>query len=225
MAHVRGGTRRIRWRRLILLVAGWCAVTGGVFSGCRGLFTPAIPEPPRGNPVVNHYETVEKTLATMELGIAAKAQGSSAWLGAFDPTDYHQVFDDRDLTAFKSACQCSGPADWTLQQEQAFYLAFIQVRPADEYTAVFFPLDWNPDPQAGSSETLLHRGYRVVAHPQSGNDSLIIATGTADLTFGLRSDGTWLIKKWADRLDSTVGVNPTNQDQLSFGRRRLESTQ
>ena len=201
----------------------WCAVTGGVFSGCKGLFTPAIPEPPSGAPIVNHYETVDSTLATMALAIGAKDQGRTAWLNAFDQNDYHQEFDDRDLAAFKSACQCAGPEDWTFPQEQIFYQDFISVRP-EEYTAVFSPLDWNPDPQAGSTETLVHRGYKVVAHSPNGTDSLIIATGTADLTFHL-TDGKWLIKHWADRLDSTVGVNPTDTWQLSFGRRRLESTQ
>ena len=84
MAYLIQRALKHRLRHLILLAMSWCAVTGGVFSGCRGLFTPAVPEPPSGEPVVNHYATLDETFATMKLGIAAKGFGASGWLGAFD---------------------------------------------------------------------------------------------------------------------------------------------
>jgi hypothetical protein len=224
MAHLGRRAPRHRLRTLILFAIGWGAVTGGVFSGCRGLFTPAVPEPPSGNPIQNNYATLEETLATMRLGISAKGPGQAAWLGAFDPATFHQEFDDRDLTSFKNACRCPGPDDWAFQQEQLFYVPFTQVRPGDSYSLALDPVDWNPDPPPTSTSAFIHRHYRVAAHSPNGSDSLIIAIGTADLTFVL-SDGKWLITHWADRLDSTVGPNPTDPYQLSFGRRRLESTQ
>ena len=129
--------------RLALLAVVWGTLTGGVFSGCRGLFTPAIPEPPTGPPLRLDYTTPEAALVTMRLGIEAKGRGSQAWLGAFaDPTrgdsvEYHQVFDPADLSFYEGSCQCQVAADWRLPQEREFYSYFLNVRQRDEYTAAF----------------------------------------------------------------------------------------
>jgi hypothetical protein len=201
-------------------------MTGGVFSGCNGLFTPAIPEPPSGRPIVPHYETVEATLNTMKLAIAAKGQqGNSAWLGAFDEQGYHQDFDDRDVSVFEGACQCKAPKDWGFAQEQNFYLSFIAVRPSDEYVAMFDSVENDPDtPPAPGAPQVIHRHYQVLANAPDGNSTLIIAIGKVDLTF-TESSGRWLVTRWADRVDSTVTEHPVDPWQLTFGRRRLESTQ
>jgi hypothetical protein len=226
MAHLTSA----RWRRrivsLTLLVMGWCTMTGGVFSGCKGLFTPATPEPPSGQPIVPHYESVESTLRTMKLGLAAKnGQGASAWTGAFDETGYHQDFDPRDLAFYESSCQCEAAKDWGFAEEQQFYRSFIEVRPSDDYLATFDPMPENPDDEPGSTHALIHRHYQVLANSPGGNATTIIAIGSADLTFDLK-DGKWLITRWGDRVDSTVAgtVNPNDPWQLTLGRRRLEST-
>jgi hypothetical protein len=198
-------------------------MTGGVFSGCRGLFAPAIPEPPTGKPIVPHYETVEATLRTMKLAIAAKGQGASAWLGAFDEQGYHQDFDDRDVSVFEGAGGVA-PKDWGYSQEQNFYLSFIEVRPSDAYVAIFDSVEVDPDPPPTATQALIHRHYRVLANAPDGNSTLIIAIGKADLTF-TESSGRWLITRWADRVDSTVTEHPDDPWQLTFGRRRLESPQ
>jgi hypothetical protein len=217
--------------RLALLALAWSTLTGGVFSGGCGLFTPAVPEPPTGRPIVLDYRSPEATLRTMALGIESKGQGASAWLGAFadssspeDGPGYHQFFDPADLDFYESACGCEAPTSWRNSQEQAFYLEFLSVRPSDGYTILFEEVDENPDPPAGDEEALLHRRYRVFATAPDGNSTSIIAVGFADLTFTKISADRWLITRWNDHVDPAVGVNPSDPEQLSLGRRRLEST-
>jgi hypothetical protein len=231
MAHLMKRPSGHRLRHLAVLAIGWCMMTGGVFSGCRGLFTPAIPKPPTGPPIVVNYRTPEATLGTMRQGIAAKGQGASAWLGAFpdslrpeDGPGYHQFFDSADKSFFEGACQCQAPPDWRTSQEQDFYLSLIDVRPGDEYRIDFVPDPTSPDPDPGDTQVLLHRHYVLLANSPDGNSSLIIAIGFADLTFSKVVGDRWLITKWDDHVDPAVGVNPSDPYQLSLGRRRLEST-
>lgn len=231
MADLKPGLRGSALPRLILLACVWCALTGGVFSGCRGLFTPAIPEPPSGRPIVLNYRTPEDALSTMRLGIEAKGQGASAWLGAFadssrpeDGLGYRQFFDPDDLAFFQSACGCEAPTLWRNSQEQAFYLEFLSVRPSDDYTIQFAEIEARPDPPAGDTEAVLHRYYRVLATTLDGSSTMVIAVGFADLTFTKKSADRWLITRWDDRVDPAIGVNPSDPEQLTLGRRRLEST-
>ncbi len=231
MAPLRHRIVRRRLARLVLLGIGWCALTGGVFSGCRGLFTPATPEPPSGQSIVLNYRSPEATLNTMELGIAAKGQGSTAWLGAFadsarpeDGPGYHHFFDSGDVGVFEAACGCQAPADWRTSQEQNFYLALLDVRPGDDYVAFFELVEANPDPPPTDTQAILHRRYRVLANAPDASSALVIAIGFADLTFTKISADRWLITKWEDHVDPEVGVNPSDPYQLTLGRRRLEST-
>ena len=217
--------------RLALLALVWFTLSGHVLSGCKGLFKPAIPEPPSGPPIQLDYSSPEATLKTMEKGIQGKGQGASAWLGAFqdstrpdDQIGYHQYFDSGDLQFFVSACHCEAPSDWRWGQEQAFFLAFIDVRPSDDYAAVFDSIPGLPDDPAQDFEAVLHRSYRVLANSIDGNSTSIIAIGTADLTFTKVPNGQWLVTRWVDHVDPTIGVNPTDPDQLTLGRRRLDST-
>jgi hypothetical protein len=206
-------------------------MTGGVFSGCNGLFTPAVPEPPTGKPIVVDYHSPEATLNTMELGIAAKGQGASAWLGAFadstrpeDGPGYHQFFDPADKAYFEGACQCEATSDWGISKEQSFYLSLLDVRPGDEYAALIDSMDTLPDQEPTDTDAVVHRQYHVLANAPDGNSSLIIAVGFADLTFHKFPGNRWLITRWDDHVDPSVGVNPTDPYQLTLGRRRLEST-
>jgi len=231
MAHLSPtGTGR-RLRHLALLAVSWCFMTGAFYSGCKGLFTPAIPEPPSGSPIVPDYRSPEATLNTMKLGIAAKGLGASAWLGAFPDSTrpeegpaYHQIFDPFDLASFEAACQCDGPSDWRAGQEQNFYLAFIAVRPSDEYAASFEVVEDHPDVDPVGDTANRYRYYKVLATAPDGNSRLVIAIGFADLTFTKEGD-RWLITRWEDHVDPAIGVNPIDPYQLTLGRRRLESTQ
>jgi len=216
--------------RVALLAAAWGMMTGGVFSGCNGLFTPAVPEPPSGAQIILNYRSPEATMNTMAAGVAAKARGSSAWLGAFadstrpeDGPGYHQIFDPGDLSLYQGSCQCEAPTDWRTSQEQNFYLAFLQVRPADDYAIIFEVVDSNPDQPPGDESALVHRHYTVLATAPDGNSRLVIAVGYADLTFTKIGD-KWLVTRWEDHVDPAVGLNPTDPYQITLGRRRLDST-
>jgi hypothetical protein len=232
MAHLNASSSGHWCRRLVVLAIGWCLMTGGVFSGCKGLFTPAVPEPPSGDPIIVNYRSPEATLNTMELGIALKGQGAAAWLGAFadstrpeDGAGYHQFFDPADKAFFEGACQCEAPSDWGYSQEQNFYLSLLDVRPGDEYVALIDSVEDLPDPEPTDTEAVLHRHYRLLAIAPAAEDTLIIAIGYADLTLTKFTADRWLITRWDDRVDPAVGVNPTDPYLLTLGRRRLESTQ
>jgi hypothetical protein len=209
--------------RLTLLLLAWFTVSGHALSGCKGLFKPAVPDPPTGPPVQLNYSSPEASLQTMSEGMAAKGQGASAWLGAFadsvSPTDdfgYHQIFDPNDLASFVQSGG-TAPIDWGWSKEQAFFLEFIGLRPSDNYVAVFDSLDFPQDPPRGADEALLYRSYKVVAKPVEGGDTLIIAIGIADLTFKRTGTNQWLIARWVDHVDVGAGT-----EQITLGRRRLD---
>lgn len=219
--------RRRLWR-LALLGVLWTALSSHAFSGCRGLFTPAVPEPPSGQTIVADYRSPEGTLSTMEAGLEAKGKGSSVWVGAFadssQPTDgpaYHHFFDSGDIGVFEAACACEAPADWRAPQEQTFFQALLDVRPSDEYVALFEARVDKPDPPATESQAVLYRKYEVRATAPDGTSTLIIARGFADLTI-TRFASNWLVTRWEDHIDPEA--DPTDPYQVTLGRRRLEST-
>jgi len=225
--------RRLRWvlPRLGVLLVTWGTLTGAVFSGCRGLFTPATPEPPEGRPIEIDLRTPEATIRTMTLGIEAKGQGASAWLAAFadsgapeDGPGFHMIFDPDDVRLFESACGCQAPTTWRTSQEQAFFLEFIAVRPSDDYRVLIETVEERPDPTPGDTQTLMYRRYRFLAIAPDGNSTQVIAVGYADLTFTKVASDRWLITRWEDHVDPSIGVNPSDPEQVTLGRRRMEST-
>lgn len=214
--------------RLALLALVWAALTGGVFSGCRGLFTPATPPPPTGEPLIADYRSPELTLQTMSKGMQAKGDGASAWLGAFpdssrpeDGPGFHQFFDRGDVAYYYDVSGQEAPADWDVKKEREFYLEFLNVAPTAGYDVTFEVATQYPDPTPGETEREINRRYRVDAVGQDEN-SQIIAIGIAHFTFTLIGD-RWLITKWQDQIDETVGVHPVDPEQQTLGRRRLFS--
>jgi hypothetical protein len=215
--------------RLALLLLAWFTLSGHALSGCKGLFTPAVPEPPTGPPVEHDYSSPEATLRTMAEGMAAKGQGSSAWQGAFadstspdDDFGYHQIFDPDVLTAFVQSGG-TAPTDWRWKEEGFFFQDFTStVHTSDSFEANFDSLAFPQDPPAGADEALVYRSYKVVARPVDSPDSTIIAIGTADLTFRRTRTNQWLITRWVDHVDPAVGLNPADQEQVTLGRRRLD---
>ena len=71
--------------------------------------------------------------------------------------------------------------------------------------------------------TLVNRRCGVLATSPGGIPTIIIAVGYADLTFTRTPNDRWVITRWDDHVDPDVGVNPSEAEQLTLGRRRLES--
>jgi hypothetical protein len=215
-------------RARAFLLAALC-VAG--LAGCRGLFTPAVPEPPIVVPFVPNYSAPLSTLTTMENAMRAKALGQTAWLDAFasDSTGpgtpaYHHFVDPVDEAAFAGSCGgCGVPTTWDRSREQAFFLYFLGVRPSDNYLMSFRSVPERPDPEAGEETVTLYREYLVVATSPDETSTLIIARGSADITF-TRIAGSWVITVWSDHLDPDVGPFPVNPYELSLGRLRLEAS-
>lgn len=214
-----------------MLACCWFTVTGAVFSGCNGLFTPAVPEPPTGNPIVANYRSPEAALQTMELGIAAKAEGAAAYLGAFadstsagDLAGYHQVFDPIVVDSWEQSTGRTAPSDWNFSLEQSFFLKFVAtVLPDYDFAATFEPVVGETDPDPTETRVDLHRRYLVLAVSPAGTSQSTIAIGLANLTFTKFPGERWLITRWEDRLDPAVGAAPADTNQLTLGRRRLDS--
>ena len=215
--------------RLAVLGLSWLALTGGVFSGCRGLFTPSVPEPPSGPPLVVNYNTVTATLNTMAAGIARKSQdGSAAYLGGFadgsvagSPT-YSQTFDPGVIQRCSQTAGCSVPV-WDYQEEIGFYSYLIGIKPTYSYTLLWQVDVAHPDPPSDGVTAEIHRHYQVITLAPDGITAVQIAIGYADMVF-TKIASKWVITQWADRVDPLIGVYPTNLEQLSLGARRLEST-
>lgn len=221
-----------RLMRLALLALVWGTLTGGVFSGGCHLFTPAVPETPTGPPIVVDYTTPEAALRTMARGMAGKAQGQQAWLGAFadpsrgDSVDYVCVFDPADLAYYQQVCQCTVSPDWRgVRREDQFYTAYIGLRPNEEYSVVFDSLDTDPDQPPVDHKAIRYRHYEVSATDPDSRTRLVIGIGIARLTFTEVAANHWAISRWEDQVDPEVGVNPTEEYMLTLGRRRMAFVQ
>lgn len=175
------------------------------------------------------YATPEETLESIATALANRSSAAAGYLGAFaDSTGpgtpaYHHDFDPADVAAFESGCGCQAPGDWGFSQESAFLTPFLNVRPADRYTAVFETLDEYPDPPPLATEALLARRYRVIA-TDANEEASVIAIGFAEVRFKKVAGDRWLITRWVDHLDPGIGPNPVDPNQVTLGRRRLDST-
>lgn len=213
-------------RRTLLVTL--CLAT---LAGCRGLFTPAVPEPPDPITFVPNYSSPRATMNTMENALNAKALGRTAWLGAFSPDStgvgtpaYHHFFDPADVSAFVGSCGgCAAPTTWDQSRETAFFQYFLGVRPSDNYALAFTSIPGRPDPEGTEESPTYYRKYLVIATSPDESSTLIIARGAADITF-TRISGSWVITAWSDHLDPDVGPFPVNPYELSMGRLRLEAS-
>lgn len=217
-------TRRVL--SLAVLGTTWLLLTSHLFSGCDGLFRPAIPEAPSSvEPVTADYSEPDSTLATLARGLSSKGQnsGTAAYLGALAEDDaggslFRAYFDPTD-SAFFAQSGGTVPA-WNKSNESFFFSNLVQqVRTKDEYRMTWEPDLENPRDDFGDNDATIHRRYILYADPSSGA-SIIIAIGYADLLFNKSTEGKWLIVRWSDRRDPTA--DPEDENQKSLGTRRLE---
>jgi len=218
-----------RLRRWLSLGLAW--LTLAAFSGgCDGLFRPATPEQPTNStPISTDYSEPDATLQTLALGLEAKGQngGTEAYLGAFadergDGRPYHAFFDVADSALRVQSGGTVTP--WTLAREQTFYAKFINnIHPSDRLHMVWQLDESNPDGDPTTPDRTIHRKYTVFAiQADTTVAPAVVSAGFADLTFYLSPQQHWVITIWNDRIDPANGVNPTDPERLTIGRRRLE---
>ena len=201
---------------------------GILLGGCIGLFRPDKPEPPsQGSGGIElDYSSHEHTLATLARGIAAKGpNGQAAYLRAFaDPTtdqvSLTVVFDPEVTRRFEGG---NGQVPtWNLDYERNFYSSLLRVSSYGYYMV------WDFNAPAGSDDissdgALLHRKYHVYTVDAQGSAIGVVAVGLADLTLKKVAPSRWAIVRWEDRVDPSVGIDPSDHGALSFSARRLES--
>jgi hypothetical protein len=220
------------WARL-----SWLVLVGllALPLACVNPFEPAEPEIGAGGITVpEDFSTPEDLLATIELAISAKANGTSAYLHAMAESTrvgdlaFRAYYDPEVKRNFET----TGPAPepWDLDYERAFPGNLASRRPQDSYTFQIirddstFPLD--DFPSNGSDTGLVHRRYLLRAKsPNSGDDTSgeIIAIGFADLSLRRDSNGRWAIFRWMDHVDPAVTANPAAFEQRCWSYRRLQS--
>jgi len=197
-------------------------------SGCN-YFRAAQPEAPHEIPFVASYDLPEATLQTIVDAIQDKARtiGLTAYAGAFAESTvattpgFHQRFSPED----EAVWQASGhtvPPDWNFSRERNFYIRLATFRP-DPYE-----LEWtkdldNDDTSPSADVMILHRHYVLHTLAQDGSVSGTVAIGFADLTLVRFTNGDWRIALWEDRIDP--GFDRNDPEQLTLGRRRLNTTQ
>jgi hypothetical protein len=209
--------RRIAAAALALAVGAW---------GCD-YWKAAQPEAPILAPFTPSYVSPQATLETIANAIADKALtvGVTAYKAAFaDSTSpstpaYHQSFWTTDATSWEAAGHTV--PDWTIREEEHFYLKFVNLQPQA------YELEWLPDQDLPDDESAdvvhWHRHYLVRTLDNAGNPIAVQAIGFADLTIVRFPDGNWRIARWDDRIDPAA--DPNDPEQMTLGRRRLNTTQ
>jgi len=209
----------------------WITTTSALFGGCTDLFRPAKPEAPSpttgGEEITPDYSQPSSGLETIAKGIAAKARGQTAYIGAFaDSTrDRYPFYADFDPEVVRRIESSGGTVPvWNLAREKFFYPAFMQVRTQN------YVMRWTGNEAAGdddfdpvTGDSTLHRRYEVFAVSDDGNTLSTIAVGLADLRFKHVSASRWAIVRWQDYVDPAIGINPGDPDQITLGERRLKS--
>lgn len=208
------------------LVAAAALALASCAAGCD-YFKAAQPEAPIEGAFTPSYLSPDATLQTIADAIADKARtvGLTAYGAAFsDSTSpstpaFHQIFWSTDAASWEAAGHTV--PDWTIREEKNFYIKFVNLQPQA------YELEWVRDQDLNDDESadvvLWHRHYLVRTLDNAGNPSTIQAIGFADLTIVRFPDGNWRISRWEDRIDPAA--DPNDPEQMTLGRRRLNTTQ
>jgi hypothetical protein len=199
-------------------------------SGCTNPFKPATPAPPDTQGLRADYSTPEKVLATLAAAMSVKASGATAWIDAMaSPTGpfapgFVAFQDPVVLDKWLLSSQVPPPDPWNTEVERTFFSYFVgNVYPQYPFLMVF-ERDNNSIEDVideASGTATLHKHYYIAA-TLPDESTQIVAIGYVDLRM-VKYEGSWHILIWQDRVDPAVGVNPTDQDYVTLGWRRLES--
>jgi hypothetical protein len=205
----------------------WAPVAlGALVCGCN-YFRPADPEPPKQGTFTPSYIDPDATLQTIADAVADKARtiGITAYTAAFAESTaattpaYHQFFWPTDAAAWVNSGH-TVPADWNSTLERNFYVRFVNLR-GDGYEVEWTRDEANPDNVQGDVASI-HRHYVVRTLAEDLSITSTLAIGYADLTMALL-EGNWRITRWNDRIDPAA--DPNDAEQITLGRRRLNTTQ
>ena len=200
-----------------------------LLGACTNPFKPADPEPPDSSAVPEDFSSPEAVLLTTSLALSSRStNGATAYLRAFAESTvtgdraYRGFYDGAVKSTWQAATSMTAPEPWDLQLETSVHSTISTIRPNDGYI-----WQWLPDPEstidddpALSDTVVYHRKYTLYAAKADGS-SEIIAIGFADLAMQ-KKEGRWSIYRWVDRVDPSVGVNPTS-DQRTMSWWRLDS--
>jgi hypothetical protein len=204
-------------RRAGLSIAVW----GGLVAlvGC-GLFTPADPDPPFGDPGGINLPLLtvdpESAIVSMVMGIEQRSQDlyMHAFANSTSTADinFHAFFDIQDLLQYQVDTGAEPPSDWINQNERTFFPLFVGLRPVN-YQVILTPdpnrPDEFPDPD---NDVLYFRKYRIFAQAAP------MGVGVADIRIqrvGIANE--WKITQWNDTRDTSDTSIPT------YGGQRLNS--
>ena len=199
-------------------------------GGCN-LFQPRTPEPPSRAGLRIDYSDPDSTLETLARAIEAKAPGTSlsAYMGglgdsitAGDAENFIAYFDDRALAVWHGVTGKDPPAEWGPALERQFFGDLPNLS-GNRYNFTWLRDVEHPyDEDPALNVKILHRQYLLIAIPAGGGTVEKLAIGYADLTF-IKSNASnrWVIARWQDRVDPTVGPNPSGGQQ-SFTALRLK---
>lgn len=199
-------------------------------SGCTNPFKPATPFPPSSGGLVADYSTPAKLLETLKAAMENKGPaGATAWIDAMAsptgpaPPGFVALPDPLVLDKWNISSQVPPPDPWNYEVEKTFFGSFV----SDVYPSYEFVMTFGPDNTSvqdvvdeASGTATLHRHYKIEAQLPAGPKA--VAIGYVDLGM-VKYGGSWHILLWKDRLDPTIGVNPTDQDNVTLGWRRMES--
>jgi len=206
-----------RLARLAALVLPLC---------CVNPFKPADPQPPDSSGVPEDFHTPDAALLTMIAAINSKTSGgATAWLHAFADSQavgdraYRQYYDGAVKQNWETGNSLKAPEPWDITLERNLPTKLFGIRPLGTYSFEWQHDPYSPNDDVGPDTTLFHRYYLLKS--SQGNNEETIAVGYCDLSF-VNLGSRWAIFRWVDRLDATVGVNPSSDARaMSFW--RLES--
>jgi hypothetical protein len=218
--------RRIPLR--IPLVAALLGLTL-VVAGCENPFTPSKPQLPNDSSSLRvDYSRPDSTLATIARAFSARGtDGQQAYFDAIADSTSPATFEfyafaaPTVVDAWEAENPSLTPPTWAHALEQHFYGYMTGL---DTRAYVF---TWDQDLLSSSDPpeddvnglALKHRHYALSAHATPLDT---IAVGYADLYFQ-KINGNWLLYRWEDRIDPAYGLHPANPDNITMGRRRLDS--
>ena len=107
------------------------------------------------------------------------------------------------------------------RHERLFFSELMGVLESFEYQFAWGTDTGSERDEIGAETALLHRYYQLTATSPDGLLFEDIAIGYADLTMR-KYNGRWWLVRWDDRIDPTIGVNPSNTYNRTMGARRLD---